>query len=369
MDAFELSRIQFGALTYFHLLFPAVTMTLGWVLVAFRLRARSGDAARGRVWLRAYRFWLPVFTLTLAMNIVSAAALLFQGDLSFPVFVEQAGPVIRNALWLGAIGVLMQTLGMGVALLPPGRVSQATDLQALILAAAGASLGALWPALLAGWMRNPAMDETGLWALMGNPAVLGLVLHLVLASVVVTGSILASLSAWRILLGDRGDEGTGVLRFGLHLARLGAVAAVGLSLLRFGLWSGQPGAPGVVFGYAVFAAVIGALRRPRNGFGLILTMALPLAGWALLLAGWQVGSTLQGDWLIAGVLRAEQAFAVMAPGTVDTTLPVYLATITALLVSYGAVLLVMARNASLTGGKVASVLERPHLRAQARLPG
>ena len=139
MDAFELSRIQFGALTYFHLLFPAVTMTLGWVLVSFRLRARSGDAARGRVWLRAYRFWLPVFALTLAMNIVSAAALLFQGDLSFPVFVEQAGPVIRNALWLGAVGVLLQTLGMSVALLPPGRVSQASDLQALILAAAGAS--------------------------------------------------------------------------------------------------------------------------------------------------------------------------------------------------------------------------------------
>ena len=44
MDAFTLSRIQFAANISFHILFPTITIALGWVLLFMRWRwLRTGD--------------------------------------------------------------------------------------------------------------------------------------------------------------------------------------------------------------------------------------------------------------------------------------------------------------------------------------
>ena len=41
-----LSRAQFGLNIGFHILFPSLTIALGWILFYFRIRyARSGDPA------------------------------------------------------------------------------------------------------------------------------------------------------------------------------------------------------------------------------------------------------------------------------------------------------------------------------------
>ena len=45
MDALLLSRIQVGANISFHILFPRITIALGWVLLFFKLRfTATGDA-------------------------------------------------------------------------------------------------------------------------------------------------------------------------------------------------------------------------------------------------------------------------------------------------------------------------------------
>ncbi|WVJ71538.1 cytochrome ubiquinol oxidase subunit I [Paracoccus marcusii] len=44
MDPLILSRIQFAANISFHILFPTITIALGWVLLFFKLRFnRTGD--------------------------------------------------------------------------------------------------------------------------------------------------------------------------------------------------------------------------------------------------------------------------------------------------------------------------------------
>ena len=61
MDTLILSRIQFGANISFHILFPTITIALGWILLFFKVRyQRTGD----EVWMDAYRFWVKVFSLT-----------------------------------------------------------------------------------------------------------------------------------------------------------------------------------------------------------------------------------------------------------------------------------------------------------------
>ena len=75
MDTLLLSRIQFGANISFHILFPTITIALGWALLFFKLRYNAtGDFK----WMEAYRFWVKVFALSFAMGVVSGITMSFQ---------------------------------------------------------------------------------------------------------------------------------------------------------------------------------------------------------------------------------------------------------------------------------------------------
>jgi cytochrome d ubiquinol oxidase subunit I len=59
-DLLLLARAQFGLNIGFHILFPSLTIALGWVLLFFRIQyARTNDAA----WLATYKLWTKVFAL------------------------------------------------------------------------------------------------------------------------------------------------------------------------------------------------------------------------------------------------------------------------------------------------------------------
>ncbi len=51
MDALLLSRLQFAANISFHILFPTITIALGWFLLYFRLRFLK---TRDPAWEEAY---------------------------------------------------------------------------------------------------------------------------------------------------------------------------------------------------------------------------------------------------------------------------------------------------------------------------
>ena len=68
MDPLILSRIQFAANISFHILFPTITIALGWVLLFFKLRY---NATSNAAWMRAYFTWVKVFALTFALGVVS----------------------------------------------------------------------------------------------------------------------------------------------------------------------------------------------------------------------------------------------------------------------------------------------------------
>jgi len=72
MKAFLLARIQFAANVTFHILFPTISIALGWALMCFKLRHNRWARQRGlplsavTPWLQAYRVWVQVFALTFA---------------------------------------------------------------------------------------------------------------------------------------------------------------------------------------------------------------------------------------------------------------------------------------------------------------
>src|SRR5678815_6203097 len=65
MDALLLARMQFAANITFHILFPTISIGLGWVLLFLRARwLQTHDQG----WLDAYRFSTKVFALSLALG-------------------------------------------------------------------------------------------------------------------------------------------------------------------------------------------------------------------------------------------------------------------------------------------------------------
>jgi len=90
MDALLLARIQFAANMSFHILFPTISIAMGWVLLFFKLRANStGD----HKWTEAYRFWIKIFALTFALGVVSGITMSFQFGTNWPGFMEHVGNI------------------------------------------------------------------------------------------------------------------------------------------------------------------------------------------------------------------------------------------------------------------------------------
>ena len=69
-----LSRIQFAANISFHILFPMITIGLGWMLLFFKLRF---NATRDTKWMGAYRLWVKVIALSFALGVVSGVTMRF----------------------------------------------------------------------------------------------------------------------------------------------------------------------------------------------------------------------------------------------------------------------------------------------------
>src|SRR6266480_827706 len=90
MDPIVLARMQFAANMSFHILFPTISIALGWVLLFFRWRwLGTHDTA----WLVAYRFWTKVFALSFALGVVSGITMSFQFGTNWPGYMEHVGDI------------------------------------------------------------------------------------------------------------------------------------------------------------------------------------------------------------------------------------------------------------------------------------
>ena len=94
-DALILARMQFAANITFHILFPTISIALGWFLIFFKTRFLSTGQAH---WMAAYQFWIKIFALTFAIGAVSGITMSFQFGTNWPGFMNTvcnvAGPLL-----------------------------------------------------------------------------------------------------------------------------------------------------------------------------------------------------------------------------------------------------------------------------------
>jgi cytochrome d ubiquinol oxidase subunit I len=224
MDALTLARVQFAANISFHILFPAITIALAWVLLFFKLRyARTRDER----WMGAYRLWVKVFALSFALGVVSGVTMSFQFGTNWPGFMETVGNVAGPLLAYEVLtAFFLEATFLAIMLFGIGRVSDRVHTLATVLVAVGTSLSAFWILVLNSWMQTPVGFEmidgqvhaTDWHAILFNPSMPWRFAHMMIASGLTVAFLIAGLSAWRLLRGDARPDVRAALDTGVRLA-------------------------------------------------------------------------------------------------------------------------------------------------------
>ncbi len=272
MDPILLARLQFAANITFHILFPAISIALGWILLFFRWRyLKTAQAETKQAWLNAYRFYTKVFALTFALGVVSGVTMSFQFGTNGPGFMERAGDVAGPLLAYEVLTAFFLEAGfLGVMLFGHGKVSERVHLWATFFVALGTTISAFWILALNSWMQTPVghtvvdgrfVVEDWLQVIF-NPSFPYRFTHMLLASALTCAFLLAGLSAWQLLKGSARGSAPKVLRVALTLAALLIPLQIfvgdlhGLNTLEHqpqkiaameGLWETTRGAPLLLF--------------------------------------------------------------------------------------------------------------------------
>jgi cytochrome bd ubiquinol oxidase subunit I len=271
MDNFDpvvLARIQFAANMTFHILFPTISIAMGWVLLFFKTRFSATGQPH---WMDAYQFWVKVFALTFALGVVSGITMSFQFGTNWPGFMNTVGNVAGPLLAYEVLtAFFLEATMLGIMLFGRGRVSERVHTTATFLVAFGTTMSAFWILALNSWMHTPTgfvmidgkAHVTSWLEVIFNPSFPYRLTHMLLASGLTVAFLLAGLSAYRWLRGDRDASVQASLRTGLYVAavliplQIGVGDLHGLNTLHHqpakiaameGIWDTQKGAPAVLF--------------------------------------------------------------------------------------------------------------------------
>ncbi|MBU8538413.1 cytochrome ubiquinol oxidase subunit I [Falsiroseomonas tokyonensis] len=226
MEPILLARIQFAANISFHILFPTITIALGWVLLFFKLRYVG---TKNEAWMDAYRFWVKVFALSFALGVVSGITMSFQFGTNWPGFMEKVGNIAGPLLAYEVLtAFFLEATFLGIMLFGFKRVPGWVHTGATFLVAFGTTMSAFWILVLNSWMHTPVGFEmrdgvahaTDWFAIVFNPSMPYRLSHMLTASGLTVAFLLAGISAWRWLRGDRAEGVRLGLRTGIVMAAL-----------------------------------------------------------------------------------------------------------------------------------------------------
>ncbi len=270
LDPILLARIQFAANITFHILFPTISIALGWVLLFFKLRyGKTGDER----WMAAYRFWVKVFALTFALGVVSGITMSFQFGTNWPGYMETVGNIAGPLLAYEVLtAFFLEATFLGIMLFGMRRVSNRTHTIATLLVAGGTTLSAFWILALNSWMQTPAGFEmidgkahvVSWLQVIFNPSFPFRLTHMLIASGLTVSFLLAGISAYRWLRNDRSPEVRSTMRTGVMVAAVLIPLQIvvgdlhGLNTLEHqpakiaameGIWTTGKSVPAVLFGW------------------------------------------------------------------------------------------------------------------------
>lgn len=300
MDALLLSRIQFGFVISFHIMFPAFTIGLANWLAFCEWRWLT---TRDRVWRDIYFFWLRIFAISFGMGVVSGIVMSFQFGTNWAVLSERAGNVLGPLMTYEVLtAFFLEATFLGVMLFGARRVPEKLHFLATCMVALGTLISTFWIIAANSWMQTPAghvltpagVFEPADWTrIIFNPSFPYRLAHMVLAAFITTCFVVAGVAAGYLWRREHVEPARRMLRMAVLFAAVTVPLQVfvgdlhGLQVHRDqptklaaieAHWA--PGAPGAGVPLVLFA--LPDARAERNDF----EIAVPRAGSLILTHSW-----------------------------------------------------------------------------------
>lgn len=205
-DATILSRIQFGFVISFHIIFPALTIGLAsWLAVLEGLWLKT----KHPIYKEIYQHWIKIFAICFGMGVVSGVVMSYQFGTNWAVFSHKVGNVIGPILAFEVLtAFFLEASFLGIMLFGWGRVSEKMHFISTITVAAGTIVSAFWILSVNSWMQTPAgfaIGANGIYTptdwlqIVFNPSFVPRFFHMIVAAYLSTAFFVAGVGAWYLL--------------------------------------------------------------------------------------------------------------------------------------------------------------------------
>ncbi|MFE9203619.1 cytochrome ubiquinol oxidase subunit I [Micromonospora sp. NPDC007230] len=367
MDPLLLARLQFATTTSIHFLFVVVTLGLVTLLVALQT---AGFITGKPVYERLTRFWGQLYVINYVLGIATGIVMEFQFGLNWSGLSRYVGNVFGAPLAIETlVAFFLESTFLGMWIFGWHRLRRGVHLALLWGVALTAYASAFWIMVANAWLQHPVGYEvrdgvahlTDFGALLTNPTLTFAFGHVVSASLVTGGMLMAAVSAWHLI--RRTHDFVlfrKSLRLGLLTFAVAVVFLIGFGFAQFGPvgelqptkfgggadrdalvaeWTARFG-PGdytpptlsnvglgfmILIGMALF---FGILVVPLLWRDWIIRLQFPL--WLILLAvplpfvavilGWIAREVGRQPWVAYGLLPTGQAVSPVGPGLMLTSL-------------------------------------------------
>jgi cytochrome bd ubiquinol oxidase subunit I len=233
LDPVTLSRIQFGFVISFHIIFPAFTIGLAaWLATIEGMWLATGKA----VYRVVFDFWLKVFALSFGMGVVSGIVMAFQFGTNWSVLSARTGAIQGPLLGYESFtAFLLEATFFGVMLLGRQRAPPWFYFLSCCMVSLGTMLSSFWILCNNSWMQVPVghvmvggnFVPDDWWAVVAGPVMRVRWPHMVLAAFLTTGMSVIATGAWYLLRGKDLLAAAVMLRWGLALVALMTPVQIG----------------------------------------------------------------------------------------------------------------------------------------------
>ena len=204
MDAQVLARWQFGITTVYHFFFVPVTIGMTWLVAVMQtmwLRTKKEE------WLRLTKFFGKLFLINFAAGVVTGIVQEFQFGMNWSEYSRFVGDIFGAPLALEAlVAFFLESTFIGLWIFGWDRLPRGLHNATMYLTAIGTTISAVFIMAANAFMQNPVgatyrngrAELADFGALLTNPMFLVMYPHLISAAFMVSGAIVAGISAWKL---------------------------------------------------------------------------------------------------------------------------------------------------------------------------
>jgi cytochrome bd ubiquinol oxidase subunit I len=265
-----LSRIQFGFVMSFHIIFPAFTIGLAsWLAFLAGMYLKT----QRTLWRELYLFWLKIFAVSFALGVVSGIVMSFQFGTNWAELSVRAGNILGPLLAYEVLtAFFLEATFLGVMLFGWRRVSPRLHFFATCMVALGTLISTFWIISANSWMHTPdgyrivdgVFEPADWWAVIFNPSFPYRLVHMTLAAFLTTCFVIGGISATYLLRDRHREAAESMLKLAVAFAAITIPLQIlagdlhGLAVHRHqpvklaameGHWETQRGAPLILFAW------------------------------------------------------------------------------------------------------------------------